>query len=64
VAHLLYNFSNATIVAHAQSRYESNMRQILITQRALQSNAKADLIPVRSKDSRLRGFAAEASIIA
>jgi len=34
---------------------EMRTRQILITQRALQSNAKADLIVVRSIDMRSSG---------
>jgi len=40
-------------------------RKILITQRAVQSNAKADLIVVRSIDIRCSGeFVAEAQIFA
>ena len=65
MAQLLYNFSNAIIVAHTQSSNENNCRQILITQRAVQSNAKVDLIVVRSIDIRCSGeFVAEAQIFA
>jgi len=65
VAQLLYNFFNAINVEHAQSSNENNYRRFITTQRALQSNAKADLIVVRSIDIRCSGeFVADAQIFA
>jgi len=47
MTHRLYNFSNATTVAHAQGKNETNSKQHSVTQRTLQLMPKLSLFVIK-----------------